>query len=168
MPMRANGPFVDGRARRDPLDMDEVECLIVRRVAVKMEQRQGGGAVLARHVLDLLIPALMIDQSRPALAHSHRFDGAEHHIVRCHRLGLDGAAIERHNGGGKDGSAGLERDPLAGRKPLAWRWMPLRPANRSASFSSPAPNVLTQNTPFWPSNGALELRQLRQTSSVAG
>ena len=45
---------------------------------------------------------------------------------------------------------------------------PLRPANRSASFSSLAGSVLTQNTPFCASTGAELLRRLRQTSSIAG
>src|SRR5579883_2170854 len=45
---------------------------------------------------------------------------------------------------------------------------PLRPANRSASFSSLAGSALTQNTPFCSSAGALLLRRLRQTSNVAG
>ena len=40
--MRADGPVVNGRARRDRLDMNEVERLIVRRIAVEMEQRQRG------------------------------------------------------------------------------------------------------------------------------
>ena len=48
------------------------------------------------------------------------------------------------------------------------RCTPLLPANRSASFSSSAPSVLTQNTPFWAKSGALLARRLRQTSSVAG
>ena len=40
--MRENGPIVNRRARRDGLDVDEVECLIVRRIAVEMKQRQCG------------------------------------------------------------------------------------------------------------------------------
>ena len=43
MPMRANGPVVDGGARGDRLDMDKVKRLIVRRIAVEMEQRQRTG-----------------------------------------------------------------------------------------------------------------------------
>jgi hypothetical protein len=37
--MRADRPVVDRRARRNGFDMDEVERLIVRRIAVQMEQR---------------------------------------------------------------------------------------------------------------------------------
>jgi hypothetical protein len=40
---------VDRRARGDPLDVNEVECLIVRRIAVKMKERQRCGPVLANH-----------------------------------------------------------------------------------------------------------------------
>jgi len=39
--MGADGPVVHRRARGNRLDMDEIECLIVRRIAVKMEQREG-------------------------------------------------------------------------------------------------------------------------------
>ena len=43
MAVRADGPVVDRRARRDRLDVNEVERLIVRRIAVEMEQRKRGG-----------------------------------------------------------------------------------------------------------------------------
>src|SRR5262249_59017246 len=49
MTMGANGPIVHCRARGDPLDVNKVECLIVRRIAVEMKQRQCRGAVLANH-----------------------------------------------------------------------------------------------------------------------
>ena len=39
-----DGPVVDRGARRDRLDVDEIERLIVRRIAVEMKQRQGGTA----------------------------------------------------------------------------------------------------------------------------
>ena len=40
MPVRADQPVVRRGARRDGFDMDEVERLIVRRIAIKMKQRQ--------------------------------------------------------------------------------------------------------------------------------
>ena len=43
--MRADHPVVDRRTRRDGFDMDEVECLIVRRIAVQMKQRERGAAI---------------------------------------------------------------------------------------------------------------------------
>src|SRR5262249_6562480 len=49
MTVGANGPIMNGRARGDPLDVNEIKCLIVRRIAVEMEQRQRRGAVLAGH-----------------------------------------------------------------------------------------------------------------------
>ncbi len=39
MPVRANGPIVNRGARGDGLDMNKIECLIVRRIPVEMEQR---------------------------------------------------------------------------------------------------------------------------------
>ena len=39
----ADGPVVNRGTRRDRLDMNEVERLIVRRIAVEMKQREGGG-----------------------------------------------------------------------------------------------------------------------------
>ena len=44
MAVRTDGPVVHRGARRDRLDMDEVECLVVRRIAVEVKQRQGGRA----------------------------------------------------------------------------------------------------------------------------
>jgi hypothetical protein len=41
--VRADGPIVDRGARGNRLDMNEVEGLIVRRIAVEMEQRERGG-----------------------------------------------------------------------------------------------------------------------------
>ena len=41
--VRTDRPVVDRRTRSDGLDMDEVECGIVRRVAVQMKQRKCGG-----------------------------------------------------------------------------------------------------------------------------
>ena len=43
MAVGADGPVVDRRARRDGFDVNEVERLIVRRIAVKMKQRQRAG-----------------------------------------------------------------------------------------------------------------------------
>src|SRR5262249_54376278 len=43
MAVRANRPVVDRGARGDGLDMDEVEGLIVRRIAIEVEQRECGG-----------------------------------------------------------------------------------------------------------------------------
>jgi hypothetical protein len=43
VPMRADGPVVDRRARGDGFNMDEIERLFVRRIAVKMKQRQRTG-----------------------------------------------------------------------------------------------------------------------------
>jgi len=43
MAMRPNGPVMDRRPRRDGLDVDKVERLIVRRVAIEMKQRQRVG-----------------------------------------------------------------------------------------------------------------------------
>jgi hypothetical protein len=37
MAMRADRPIVDGRAGGDGFDVDEIECLIIRRIAVKMK-----------------------------------------------------------------------------------------------------------------------------------
>src|SRR5262249_61206025 len=51
MAMGANGPIVHRRARCNPLDVNEVERLIVRRIAVKMEQRQR--PVLANHAASI-------------------------------------------------------------------------------------------------------------------
>jgi hypothetical protein len=42
--MGADGPVVDRGPRGDRLDVDEVERLVVRRIAVEMKQRQGGTA----------------------------------------------------------------------------------------------------------------------------
>ena len=39
MTVGADDPVVHGRARRDGFDMDEIERLIVRRIAVEMKQR---------------------------------------------------------------------------------------------------------------------------------
>ena len=39
MTVRPDGPVMHCRARRDGLDVDEVERLIVRRITVKMEKR---------------------------------------------------------------------------------------------------------------------------------
>ena len=38
MPVRADGPIMDRRARRNGFDVNEIERLIVRRIAVKVEQ----------------------------------------------------------------------------------------------------------------------------------
>jgi hypothetical protein len=38
MAMRPDRPVVDGGARRDGFDVNEVECLVVGRIAVEMEQ----------------------------------------------------------------------------------------------------------------------------------
>ena len=43
VPMRANGPIVNRGARSNRLDVDEVERVIVGRIAVEMEQRQRMG-----------------------------------------------------------------------------------------------------------------------------
>src|SRR5262249_17914306 len=43
MAVRADGPVVNRRARDDGLDMNEIERLVVRRIAVEMEQRQRSG-----------------------------------------------------------------------------------------------------------------------------
>ena len=42
VPMRADGPVVNRGARGDRFDMNEIERLIVRRIAVKMKQGQRG------------------------------------------------------------------------------------------------------------------------------
>src|SRR5438045_8621207 len=100
MAVRADGPVVNRRARSDPFNMNEVERLIVRRIAVKMEKRQRRRAVLAHHGFsinrsrtresqnaarradlhkwmmsysDPLMAAFVIDQRRSALAHPYRF-----------------------------------------------------------------------------------------------
>src|SRR6266700_4540352 len=54
--------------------------------------RWPGGRPMMRS--DLLIAAFVINEGRPALAHAHRLDRPKHYIVRGHRLGFDGAAIE--------------------------------------------------------------------------
>ncbi len=43
MAMRADGPVVDRRARGNGFNVNEIERLIVRRIAVQMKQRQRGG-----------------------------------------------------------------------------------------------------------------------------
>ena len=43
MAVRADRPVVDGGARCDGLDMDEIEGLVVRRIAVEVEQRERSG-----------------------------------------------------------------------------------------------------------------------------
>jgi hypothetical protein len=40
MAMGAYGPVMDRRARGNGFDVNEVECLIVRRIAVQMKQWQ--------------------------------------------------------------------------------------------------------------------------------
>jgi hypothetical protein len=40
MPVRPDQPLVRRGARGNGLDVDEVECLIVRRIAVEMKQRK--------------------------------------------------------------------------------------------------------------------------------
>src|SRR5206468_13129647 len=45
---------------------------------------------------------------------------------------------------------------------------PVRPANRSAMAASPAPSVLTQNTPFLATTGLVWLLRLRHINSVGG
>ena len=64
-------------------------------------------ANMAIAVSDLLVAAFVINQRRAALAHSHRFHRSKHHIVRGHRLDLDGAAIEGHDRGRQNRSSGL-------------------------------------------------------------
>src|SRR5690348_7946977 len=71
MAMCANGPIVHRRARCNPLDVNEVERLIVRRIAVKVEQRQRRGAVLTSH--------------GPSISRSGRKANGEERIAR-HRL----------------------------------------------------------------------------------
>src|SRR5258708_14944335 len=50
MAMRPDRPVVDGGARRDGFDVNEVERLIVRRIAVEVEQGQGGASRHGRSV----------------------------------------------------------------------------------------------------------------------
>src|ERR1700719_4047454 len=40
--MGADRPVVNGGTRRDRFDVDEIERLLIRRIAVEMEQRQAG------------------------------------------------------------------------------------------------------------------------------
>jgi hypothetical protein len=41
MTMCPDSPVVNGRTRRDRFNVDEIERLIVRRIAVEMKKRQG-------------------------------------------------------------------------------------------------------------------------------
>src|SRR5258708_21536614 len=78
MAMRPDRPVVDGGARRDGFDVNEVERLIVRRIAVEVEQGQGGASRHGRSVAHfggpmrqtlslttLPIPAYKHDRGRP-------------------------------------------------------------------------------------------------------
>ena len=84
-----------------------ITCLVVaasRTAADEPEQH------FVRH---LLVQPVVIDQRRPGGTEPHRFDGAEQHVVRGHRLDLDGAAVERDHRGGQHRRAGFQRDPFA-------------------------------------------------------
>ena len=77
MPVSANGPLVDRRARGDGFDVNEIERLIVRRIAVEVEEGQRSG-----HGLRISQPAAGVPIGEPGQTSVHNQEAGHTGLYR--------------------------------------------------------------------------------------